>query len=295
MRVDILTNTQPILASDVITIAIRPDGWDWSTMWYSLNLVSPRKTIVSVLTPFNLEYDWTVDEVGTQLVVEAVAHGAFGLASHSDFSDPFLVLPDPPKVTAPTDGQVLSAGNAFEFQWTQNPPNPDSYRLFFSPDGGQTFDVLGADVPGSHRSVSREIPAQPTDNGQVVVQGMTAGFPGSHREATSVTTVSGPVLAVTRPTAGALWHIDSDATVEWSVDGSFDHFEVDLSRDGGQTWATIASNLGGSVRQFTVGVDPPQSQHARVRVKGTGPAGSRAAESGTFRIQLAHVGRHPRD
>jgi len=286
MRVDILTNTQPVIASDVITIAIRPDTSD---------LVAPRKTIASMLTPFNLEFDWTVDEVGNELVVEAVAHGAFGLVTHSDFSDPFLVQPDPPNVTAPAEGDVLSAGNAFEFKWTQNAPNPDSYRLFFSRDGGQTFEVLGADVPGSHRTVSRTIPAQPTDDGLVIVEGLTTGFPGSHREGTSVKTVSGPVLAVTKPVAGALWHIDGDATVEWSVAGSFDGFEVDLSRDAGQTWTTIASNLGGSIRRITVGVDAPQSQHARVRVKGTGPAGSRTAESGTFRIQLPHVGRHPRD
>ena len=137
MRIAFLINTTPIFAGDDIGIAIRPGGLDYLSLWYSLVLLTPApRTLAAVLTPFNLEFDWTVDAIGTGLVVRADSHKAYG-AVDSVFSGPLTILPDPPKLTAPHDGETLHAGGTYTFTWTQTLPQANSYRVLFSTDGGQ--------------------------------------------------------------------------------------------------------------------------------------------------------------
>jgi hypothetical protein len=283
VRIEIQTNVTPITAGDEIGIVIHTDGWDWTNMWYSLHL-GPR-TLASAISPINPHFDWTVDAAGTAIVIRATAHGAFGLITNSVFTDPFTIFPDPPKVTAPDDQELLSADSDYTFRWEQNPPQPTSYRVLFSADGGADFDQLGQTVPGGSRSASRRVPATPTDDGQVRVEGVFPGFQPSFRAATEVRTTSSPVVRVTRPAAHAVWHMGDEATIVWEAGGQIDHFKVQLSRDGGHIWSTLVANVAGSERQVHVPVDPPASERCQVRVEAQGPTGSGSDRSATFGIR----------
>jgi hypothetical protein len=86
-----------------------------------------------------------------------------------------------------------------------------------------------------------------------------------------------------RPTPAA-WHIGENGTVNWEVAGQVDHYKVDLTRNGGQSWTTLASDIPGNQHHLTVGVDPPASASAHVRVEAFGPTGNVIATSGAFHI-----------
>jgi hypothetical protein len=282
MRIEIQTNTTPIIVGDEIGIVIHPDGWDWTNMWYSLHL-GPRT--LATLSPFNPHYDWTVDAFGTAIVIRATAHGAFGLTKSSVFTAPFTILPDPPRLTAPGDDELLSAGSDYTFRWDQNPPHADAYRILFSADAGATFQQLGQDASGGSHSASRVVPAGPTDDGRVRLEGIFPGFPASFREETKVRTTSAPVVTVVRPPAHAIWHLGDEATIKWEAGGQIDSFKIQLSRDTGHTWTTLASNVAGDERQIVVPVDPPASEHCEIRIDAQGPTGSGSDRSGLFRIR----------
>ena len=292
MDVQLLTNLQPIFAGDEITIQIGPDPWEaFSTFYYRIETVSPDTTIASVVSPFNLEYDWKVNVFGQAVVFKVTA---FPIV-HSGFSDPVTIFPLPPEIVAPRENEVLHAGGPFTFRWTQTPPSPPSYRLRFSTDNALTFPELGSDIPGSLDQVTRNVPAAPTEQGLVRLEGLFPGFDPTFNDPIHVTTTDKVLLHVATPPE---WVIGENGTVNWEVEGEADHYKVDLTRNGGQSWTTLASDVPGSQHHLTVGVDPPASTNAHVRVEAFGPTGSVFATSGAFRIggRPPHRGgRNPRD
>jgi len=294
VRIDLLTNVQPIVAGDDIAIAIRPDTWEvFSTVFYRIEVVAPAKTIASAVSPLNLEYDWTVDVFGQAVVFKVTA---FPIV-HSAFSDPVAIAPAIPVLTAPAENEVLHAGSPYTFRWTQTPPAPSSHRLRFSTNGAQTFPELGGDFPGNVEEITRTVPATPTEQGRVRLEGLFPGFDPLFNPPIKVRTTNQILLHVVQPNSGTVWHFDGDVSVSWDAVGDVDHFKVQLSRDGGNSWSTLAASVAGSVRHLDVSVDPPASSNCRVKVEAFGPTGSVVAEGGVFHIGGApppHRGR-PRD
>jgi hypothetical protein len=292
MRVDLHTNVQPIVAGDDITIAIHPEPWEaLSTLYYRIETVTPARTIASVVSPFNTEYDWIVDVVGPAVVFKVTAFPFV----HSGLSDPVAIFPAAAEITAPADGELLHAGGPFTFRWTQKPPAPNSYRLRFSTDDAQTFPELGNDFSGAADHLTRDVPPTPTEHGLVRLEGLFTGFDPIFNPPVKVRTTDLPVLHVDTPPA---WHVDDNGTVSWEVAGDVDHFKVELLRNGGQSRTSLAADAPGTQRHLTVAVDPPASDNCRVRVHAFGSSGSTSAESGVFRIiggRPHRGGRNPRD
>ena len=293
MHIDIHKNLDDIVAGDDISIVISPDLWEvWTTVYYRIETSQPvNRTIASFVSPFNLEYDWTVDIIGNPVVFMVTA---FPIV-HSGFSDPFVISPLPPEIAAPTDGELMAAGSPYTFRWTQKPPNPTSYRLRFSTDNALTFPELGGDFPGNVDQITRTVPATPTTEGLVRLEANFPQFDPVFNEPIPVTTTAKPILHVATPAA---WHIGENGTVNWTVAGAVDHFKVDLSRNGGQSWTTLAADVPGGQHHLTVGVDPPASTNARVRVEAFGSSGTTIATTGAFHIVGGpphRGGRHPRD
>jgi hypothetical protein len=285
VRISLNTNLDSIVAGDDISIVIHPDAWEIATtLYYRIETSQPvQHTIASVVSPFNLEYDWTVDVIGNPVVFQVSAFPVF----HSAFSDPVLISPAAPELTAPTDGELMAAGSPYTFRWTQKPPKPSSYRLRFSTDNAQTFPELGNDFSGDVDHTTRNVPATPTSHGLVRLEGIFPQFDPIFDPPLHVTTTDRPILHVGTP---APWYVGEDGTVHWTTAGAVDHFKVELSRNGGQSWTTLADNVAGAQHHLTVGVDPPVSNSCRVRVEAFGPNGTATAVSGTFHI----VGRPPR-
>jgi len=263
--VTINKNLDTIVAGDDISIVIHPDWWaPPTTVGYSISIAAPvQRTIASYVLPTTLEYDWTVDVVA--------------------------------EITAPEEGELMAAGSQYTFRWTQKPPNPTSYRLRFSTDDAQTFPELGNGFPGNVDPIARTVPATPTTEGLVRLEGIFPQFDPIFNPPIPVTTTDEPVLHVGTPTA---WHVGENGTVNWTVSGNVEHFKAELSRNGGQSWTTLADNVPGTQHHLTVGVDLPLSTHCHVRVTAVGPNGTVSATTGVFHIVGGppHRGdRTPRD
>jgi hypothetical protein len=292
IRID--TNTQPIFAGDDITIAIGFDTWEAvSTLGYGVSISMPVQRTLATFVPFwkGPEFPWHVDAVGQQVVFQVTAYPI----AHSAFSDPVTILPVAPELVAPVENEVLHAGSPYTFRWNQIPPSPEHYRLRFSTDGAQTFPELGGDFAGNVEEVTRTVPPTASDQGRVRLEGLWTGFDPVFNHPIDVKTTDEILLHVGTP---PLWQIGEDGTVNWTVVGDVDHYKVDLTRDGGQSWAPLASNVPGTQHHLTVGVDPPASTHCRVRVEAFGGGHTTTATSGVFHIggRPPHHGGHgPRD
>jgi hypothetical protein len=96
-----------------------------------------------------------------------------------------------------------------------------------------------------------------------------------------------PLVRVTNPNTRVIWRIGDTGRIAWSVVGPVDDFTVQLSRDSGHSWTTVASNIGGAHRDFMCPVDPPASESCKVRVKANWSGGSVSDVSDTvFHIRV---------
>ena len=239
MRVDIHTNVQPIVAGDEISISTHLDTWEaFSTLGYGVALAMPVQRTIAAFVPITSGFDfaWTADVVGQQVVFQVTLYPVV----HSAFSAPIVINPAAAELVAPADGDLLHVGSPFTFRWTQTPPPPPSYRLRFSTDNAQTFPELGNDFGGNVDHITRNVPATPTDHGLVRLEGLFPGFDPIFNPPIKVKTTDKTLLHVATPPT---WHIEDDGMVSWTVAGNVDHFKVELSRNGGQSWTTLAANV----------------------------------------------------
>lgn len=90
-----------------------------------------------------------------------------------------------------------------------------------------------------------------------------------------------PLLAITSPGGAVSWGVNSEQTIEWSKSPSIRLVSIDVSRDGGDNWETIATDLPDTC--FAWSVSPFQTNEALIRVRDSGSMG-RFDVSGTFSI-----------
>ena len=93
-----------------------------------------------------------------------------------------------------------------------------------------------------------------------------------------------PTIAVTSPTAGASWAIGTARTISWSSSNlpAGDTVRVELSRDGGASWTTLAAaaTASGSL-PWTATAPATTAALVRVTANGSVPA---VGTSGAFAI-----------
>jgi hypothetical protein len=70
-------------------------------------------------------------------------------------------------VTAPREDERVSLAGPTTIRWEQIPPEPDSYTIFCSHDGGASFQQLATGVSGSARHTEITLPGPATDQAQL--------------------------------------------------------------------------------------------------------------------------------
>lgn len=266
MRADVQTNTTPIRAGDVVTIDFHPIWTDFGTLYYSVHMSfdggrSFPKTIASSV--YGGSVDWTVDVIGTGLIVQVRGHLILGTKRSN--TAPFTIVPSSPFLTFPHENQQVSLAGPTTLQWEQIPPQPDDYTIFCAHDGG-AFQMLGTNFSGSSRHRDVTLPGPATDHATLRLSGGFPGFlPVAHDVAIRLT--NDPVVRVTIPNTRVNWVMGDSEKIAWSHAGPVDHFSIQLSRDSGQSWTTVASNVGAALREFMYSVDPPASEFCKIRVR----------------------------
>jgi hypothetical protein len=280
MRADIQTNTTPIRAGDLVTIDFHPLWTDFGTLYYSVHLSfdggrSFPKTIAASV--YGGSVDWVVDVIGNGLIVQVRGHLILGTKVSN--TAPFTIVPSTPFVTAPRSDERVSLAGPTTVRWEQIPPQPDTYTIFCSHDGG-AFQQLATNFSGSARHREITFPGPATNQATLRLSGGFPGFtPLSHDVPIRLT--NEPVVHVTSPNTRVIWRLGDTQKISWSVVGPVDHFTIQLSRNNGQSWTTVASNVSGAQREFMCPVDPPASESCKVRVTAYWSGGSVSDQSDT--------------
>jgi hypothetical protein len=162
----------------------------------------------------------------------------------SDVSNVAFKIVDPLITT--TSPNVTSTnwgfGSVQRVKWTTNLSKHDQIKVLLSTDGGATFPVTLATVPGSATYANVTIPtlAAATSAARVRVVWADAPAGASASGMTPVFNIAAPFVTLTKPNGGETWTVGASATVTWVSNlGALESVRVELSRDGGASWSTV--------------------------------------------------------
>jgi hypothetical protein len=197
----------------------------------------------------------------------------------SGASGPFAIATPSLTVTGPSAGALVYAGTPLTVTWADNLSGVDPVSIELSRDGGATFEVLAAAAADTGSFVwiasgpdTAQARVRVTSSGVVSVSNVGPAFQ-----------ILTPLLTVTSPAAGASWAIGTSRTVSWSSNlPASTTVVVELSRDGGASWAALASGApaSGSLAWTATG---PATSAAIVRVSADGSVPA-VGTSGAFAI-----------
>jgi len=201
-------------------------------------------------------------------VVAVAVGGAFGIVT------PVVTVTGP----GASAGVVVYVGTAQAITWTDNLPPEATMLVELSRDGGGSFETLEAAAPNTG---SLAWVATAPDTSAALVR-VTWNDPLASRGLGAAFAIVTPTLRVTSPAAGASWAIGTSNAITWTTNlAPGGTVRIDLSRDGGASFAMLAAAAPNTGSFAWTASGPPAAAIVRVTASGTVPA---SGSSGAFAI-----------
>src|SRR5205807_8100630 len=138
-----------------------------------------------------------------------------------------------------------AAGSTQTVQWT-SANLTRNVKLDYSTDGGSTWRPIAASAPNTG-SAAWTVPATATSRARVRVSAVSG--PGASDSSAGNFTITVPPpsgVHVTAPNGGETSKVGTYQTVRWTTSNAGTSVKIELSRDGGRTWATLAASTRNS-------------------------------------------------
>jgi len=145
-------------------------------------------------------------------------------------------------ILAPNGGEDLTPGDTISVRWTSEFTSPTMrVRLEFSPDSGETWQLIEANLPTEDLPVTNSrpwiVPDIETTRGLVRVRN-TSGVIGDRSDEV-FTILPSPSVKLLAPNGGEIFYAGDEITVRWET-VSVPYLKVEYSIDNGGTWQNMA-------------------------------------------------------
>jgi uncharacterized repeat protein (TIGR01451 family) len=258
----------------------------WTTDWAGGNVkieVSRNGgstwTLISTTTPNDGSYSWKVIKPASLQARIRVSN--VGDAAVKDTSDGnFRIGGGTVTVVAPNGGEVWPIGSTQRIHWSTT-GFIGNVKIEVSRNGGGNWTAIASTT---------------TNDGiydwkVVTPLSATARIRVSSYDDPSVYDISdanfrigGGSITVIAPNGGETWAIGTPHAIQWSTIWKGGNVKIEISRTGGDTWATlISSTLNDGVHNWTV--TSPGATAARIRVSNVGDPAAADTSNGNFTIQ----------
>ncbi|MHC4202662.1 MAG: hypothetical protein ACYSU0_21940, partial [Planctomycetota bacterium] len=193
------------------------------------------------------------------------------------------MIPPYVTITAPNGGETWYCdGVDRDVTWTSGGLT-GNVDIEYSTDGGSTWYLVAANVADTG-SFTWSLPDEDSANCIVRMQETGGGGPSDLSEAPFTITPATVTLIV--PDGAESWDTWSSQTIDWVSLGLADVM-IELSRDGGATWETLAASVPAGGGSYTWPVTEPASANCIVRVSDAADSSPTDVSDGVFSIVLA--------
>src|SRR6185295_2712274 len=190
-----------------------------------------------------------------------------------DTSGPFQIAITPPVITVniPNTAVRWAIGSTQSIRWSHNLGAAALVQLELSRDGGASWETLGPPMHNLTTTVGLVdwvVTGPPT--AAALIRATWTDGPAADTSNVPFA-IEDPRITVTTPNGGQIWALDGQRTIAWTHNlGTNFPVSVELSRDGGTSWTTIAGSMPNTTAtsgQFAWLVTGPVTSQARVRVR----------------------------
>jgi hypothetical protein len=187
-------------------------------------------------------------------------------------------------LTRPNGGDSAFIGVPVPIRWSAT--GASSFDVSVSRDSGRTFEaIVGCTgLPAASTSCDWVPTLQPSTNARVRVTATSGSTSAADQSDADFTiTPREPLVRVLQPVNASTWAIGSTHTIRWNHTlGAHSYVQIQLSRDGGASWETIAASVqqgDDPTGTFSWVVTGPIAATAVVRVRWLdGPAADSSRE-----------------
>lgn len=208
-----------------------------------------------------------------------------------DISDVNFTIAPRVTVTSPNSNVIWAAGTLRTVTWNHTLGLGQLVNIDVSTNNGVTWSPVATNIPNSAtNSGSATVRMPETLTTQALVRVSPVSFPLDGDQSNVPFTLTSPALTVSKPNTSVLWTIGSnDGVIVWTHNlGKSEPVNIDLSRDGGSTWTSLATNVLSSSEtagSFTWSVIGPATSQARIRVTWSAGAALQDISNVNFTIQ----------
>jgi Bacterial Ig domain/Divergent InlB B-repeat domain len=193
-------------------------------------------------------------------------------------------------VTAPNTAETWGAGSTRTVTWNHSYGASQTFDLAFSPDAGASWMPLASGVPAATGTTGTYTGPMPnTLTTQALIRVSPAGNAGDGDVSNVTFSLAVPIISVTAPNTNVAWPVGASRSIRWTHNlGQAEQVNIEVSRDGGNTWTTIASGVTNSADGsgvFSWTVSGPATTTARIRVTWTADGAVQDVSNVNFRIQ----------
>ncbi|BDS13173.1 T9SS type A sorting domain-containing protein [Aureispira anguillae] len=244
-------------------------------------------------TSTSFSRSWTVPDsiIGDSLLLRVEDNNT---PSISDTSAYYNVIPNNDlRITFPTSTDTLQRGNSYYVRWQRLGVYVTRYRLFYSLDGGQTWNnMISSNYYSNYINSTSTYPYYNWNldhmphSDSVLIR--VEDYYNSCRYVISDTFVilpSKPLL--TAPNGGEVWYPLSNNYIRWQDDFMIGNVKIEYSIDSGGTWSTIATNATNSGTYLWNTIPNINATNCLVRIIDLGDTTFRDTSDAVFEIRPA--------
>jgi probable HAF family extracellular repeat protein len=247
-----------------------------------------RIETVTTSTSATVSYPWLV--TGPPSAQALIRVGLAAQPAVSDTADVTFTLTPSVKVTAPNIAVTWGAGSMRTVSWTHNLSPAETVNVDFSGNGGVSWLPLSLGVANATATTgTAAVALPPLTTSQGVIRVSPTARPADGDVNDAPITLVAPSLSVTAPNTNVNWTAGTVRSIKWNHNlGVRESVQIELSRDGGTTWETLAVDVANTANMsgtFDWTVAGPATASARVRLTWTADTRVQDTSDVSFRIQ----------
>ncbi len=181
----------------------------------------------------------------------------------------------------PNGGDLLAVGSSLSISWSSSFMS-GPLRILLSRDGGLAYpETLFANT-SNDGSQLWTVTGPLTSTARIKVESID--IPGVFDTSNSDFNIVQPTIAMTLPDGGEVWEVGSTQTIQWGSTDLTGNVRIELSRNGGVSYAEILFSSIPDDGSETWVVDVHPTGSARIRVTALGAPGVADASEADFSI-----------